>query len=421
MEYAVNSNLNYREKPFFLLIISIIFSNYSIEVGFALKPFMILSIIFFVLEMNRFVIHRLRAFEVILLLFFVYYCSTGLFAEYRDYSLRMIMGILLVLFCYFVMRYITSLASINIIEKFIHIGGFVYNGLSIVLYFIGLASLNFSLVGNKIIAYGVEMDRNFPRLIGLTSDPNLFSLYNMIFFFYYLTHLDKKWAKWGLLLSTVTMLLTLSRGGIVAIAFGILLMFLTSNTAKKLKMLIILPLTTLILNILINIMTGINMLTMITDRFLINDGGSGRSNLWGVALQFFQEHPIFGIGIFNFLPYGQEKFGAPSYLHNSYLEVLVESGLIGFSLYLLVFISVIVTYYNYRKKINDKGYLFFTFISISVFMATYSLIVNEVFYFVLALFWRYLYEIKHPSKEEVPKDTSPIKKKKQRKKYKIVW
>ena len=71
-------------------------------------------------------------------------------------------------------KFILDGYSINEIHLSIANAGIVFNLISIILYLIGIVSLNFHLVGNQIEAYGLLMDRNTPRLVGLLSDPNLF-------------------------------------------------------------------------------------------------------------------------------------------------------------------------------------------------------------------------------------------------------
>lgn len=418
MEFVELTEKRTRYVPTMFLLFSIIFSFYYIEVGFALKPFMLLSLLFFVLSLKKFVVHKLRIYEVSMLFFFGYYCLTGLFSKYPEFSFRMILGVLLVLFCYFVMRYILSLASISDIQKVISNAGVVFNLLSLGLYFIGIVSLGFDLTGNQVKQYGVELDRGFPRLVGLASDPNIFCFYNIIFFFYFLTHLKEKRSKLGFSLTSITLLLSLSRGGILAVAFGLVLMFLSADLRKKIQMMIILPVSVFLLNFLLKTFMNLDVIGMVINRFLVDDGGSGRSNIWGIGLRFFEENPIFGVGIFNYRPYSLNEYGYAIYMHNTFLEALVEGGIIGLSLYLLVFIIFIITYFNNKAIIKDNKFLLFTFVSMAVMMATYSFMVNEVFFLVLALFWRYLYEIKHPNSGVVI-NTNP--RKKPRKKYRLTW
>ncbi|WP_435156880.1 O-antigen ligase family protein [Haladaptatus sp. DFWS20] len=66
-----------------------------------------------------------------------------------------------------------------------------------------------------------------------------------------------------------------------------------------------------------------------------------RFQQYGVALDVFADHPIFGIGGVNFVhiaeDYGlsvPDGYSHPRLIHNTYLAILAETGLIGFSLYM---------------------------------------------------------------------------------------
>jgi O-antigen ligase len=75
-------------------------------------------------------------------------------------------------------------------------------------------------------------------------------------------------------------------------------------------------------------------------------GGSGRTDLWSVALAITENHPLAGIGAGNFtlvepsyafgdrnLPRFDLVVDTPLVVHNTYLNVLVELGVVGFILF----------------------------------------------------------------------------------------
>lgn len=84
------------------------------------------------------------------------------------------------------------------------------------------------------------------------------------------------------------------------------------------------------------------------------DAGDGRSELWTVGWRAFGDHPVSGIGLNQFriesseyvLEPGSLKFvrliaERPVVVHNVYLQFLVEAGVVGLALYLLVVWSCI--------------------------------------------------------------------------------
>jgi O-antigen ligase len=74
---------------------------------------------------------------------------------------------------------------------------------------------------------------------------------------------------------------------------------------------------------------------------------SGRSELWSVAWRIWQDHPIVGVGMHGFvdnagayvrelgpLEYATYIIERPQVVHNTYLELLAEAGIVGFALWI---------------------------------------------------------------------------------------
>jgi O-antigen ligase len=85
------------------------------------------------------------------------------------------------------------------------------------------------------------------------------------------------------------------------------------------------------------------------DRFTSSDGGNGRSELWRVAWRITAQHPVAGVGLHNFTVYSPRYVREPGPLkdvaliaerphavHNTYLELVAETGVIGLGLFLVV-------------------------------------------------------------------------------------
>jgi putative inorganic carbon (HCO3(-)) transporter len=80
----------------------------------------------------------------------------------------------------------------------------------------------------------------------------------------------------------------------------------------------------------------------------IDAGGSGRSSLWTVGWRVASDHPLTGVGLDNFVvvagdyvrePGALTRVGRiaedPQYVHNLYLHVLAENGVVGLALYVM--------------------------------------------------------------------------------------
>lgn len=67
----------------------------------------------------------------------------------------------------------------------------------------------------------------------------------------------------------------------------------------------------------------------------VQDGATGRFDLWKQAIDIWLESPVFGSGMSSFY---DRYHGA---VHNSYLQVLAETGLVGFLLYLMVIVAAV--------------------------------------------------------------------------------
>ncbi|MCT4478526.1 O-antigen ligase family protein [Peribacillus frigoritolerans] len=374
----------------FLLLFFITLSKYNISIGFSLKIYMIFLAIFFCIHFRDFYFHTLYHYEILLLLFYFTYCLSGAFSQYPESSIRVILGVILVLGCYFIMRYVLELTSLSAIEKSIANVGIIFNVISLLLYFIGIQVTGRFPTGVEITSYGLLLDRDYPRLIGLLDDPNIFIFFNTIFFTYYLTNLKGLKHSIGFLLCMITSLLTFSRGGVLALVLVVFLYMLLANFSKKIKMLAV---SLLFLGVIYvaGSLINIDLNEIVTSRIsdFSTDGGSGRFELWGQAINYFMSNPLFGIGAFNFSDYYAFEHNEKLYVHNTYLEVLVESGIIGFLFYLSFLLMLIITLFK-TKLHKEKPFIVLTLFAFLIQMMSLSLMINEAFFSFLALTLKYI-------------------------------
>jgi len=84
---------------------------------------------------------------------------------------------------------------------------------------------------------------------------------------------------------------------------------------------------------------------------------SGRNILWALALDIFDSNQLVGVGFANFLPYSDAVSAAPWFglfhVHNIYLQMLAETGLVGSVLMGGLFISAFSgTWRGYRASLK---------------------------------------------------------------------
>ncbi|MDG5787889.1 O-antigen ligase family protein [Evansella sp. AB-P1] len=379
----------------FILLFLITIGKYSIYIGFSFKPYMIFLLLFIFIHLAAFRFVRLQFFEILMLVFYLMYSFSGAFALYSTSSLRILIGIIIYLSCYFIIKSILSYSTQSIIEKGISYAGILFNGLSIVLYLIGLQALNFQFdLGERVIAFGVMVDRSYPRLIGLVEDPNFYVFYNTIFFAYYLCNSKSSLNKLGLFLCIITSILTFSRGGLLVIGILFFLYFIMSNIGKQLKMLMISVSLSLVAIYISLLFSQLNVIEMLDSRFgdFSNDGGSGRFELWGRAIDFFSTNILVGIGAFNFSDYNDFYYGDNLSVHNTFFDILSESGVLGFFFYMLfiLFVFIQLIQNNVHRK---KPYLFFTYIGYVLQLLSLSVIINDMFFMYLAILSIYIKEV----------------------------
>ncbi|PED07230.1 O-antigen ligase family protein [Bacillus pseudomycoides] len=374
----------------FLLLFFITLSKYNVSIGFSLKIYMIFLAVFFCIYFRDFYFRPLYHYEILLLLFYFTYCLSGAFSQYPEASIRVILGVILVLICYFIMRYMLEQASIPAIESSIANVGILFNMISLLLYMIGLQIIGGSPTGVEITSYGLLLDRDYPRLIGLLDDPNIFIFYNTLFFSFYLTHLKGFKHSFGFILCIITNLLTFSRGGIVALILVVILYIILADFLKKVKMIMIALLCLVVIYAACSFMQ-IDLNQIISSRIndFSSDKGSGRFELWEQAINYFMSHPLLGIGAFNFSDYYAFEHNEKLYVHNTYLEILVEAGIIGFLFYFSFLFLFIIKLFR-TKLHNKEPFIILTLFAFLLQMVSLSLMINEALFSFLAIALKYI-------------------------------
>ncbi len=177
--------------------------------------------------------------------------------------------------------------------------------------------------------------------------------------------------------------LTLSRGAYISIILTLLAYYLFTNKRvvdlSKAKSIIITTFMLVALSAVASMTLGLNITESINGRFesAIEDQGSGRIGLWQGALNTFENYPILGIGANSSYSYNDEKYGHMNYSHNTYLDVMSELGIIGFTIFICGVYFTIRLAHKARK--HSGGFALILFFGILFQITFLSLMVNELY------------------------------------------
>jgi O-antigen ligase len=99
-----------------------------------------------------------------------------------------------------------------------------------------------------------------------------------------------------------------------------------------------------------------------------DNGGSGRSDIWTVAWRVFEDHEVVGAGLNNFavvagdylrrpgtLQRGDLIVDKPHVVHNTYLQLLAENGVVGCALFLVIAIGSLRAAWTAGMRFEARG------------------------------------------------------------------
>jgi putative inorganic carbon (hco3(-)) transporter len=197
------------------------------------------------------------------------------------------------------------------------------------------------------------------RSTGPIGDPNIFAQIMVVLVpisFERFLHEKNKGlrlaALWAFAVSVLTILLTYSRGGFVALAVSMLVLFLYYPPRRFQIPILILSVVVFIAVLPPNYINRLSTLTMFFQPRLTN--GINEVSLQGrlsenlTAWEMVKSHPLFGVGLSSYrylFPFYSKSLGIALVAterdaHNLYLEVLAETGVIGFLVFsVLLFVS----------------------------------------------------------------------------------
>jgi O-antigen ligase len=196
------------------------------------------------------------------------------------------------------------------------------------------------------------------RLSGGIGDPNELALVlvpGLALAFFALPGARSTLERWWLVASatamSVALLETGSRGGLIALAAAFAVALIVGGRERMKVLAALLGFASLAVAYFA-LAAPANLRTHVAD--FTTGGGSGRTDLWTIARKVAADHPIVGVGIGNFeavegqyasradLPAIDLVIDEPHVVHNTYLELLAELGVVGLTCFVALVSGAVV-------------------------------------------------------------------------------
>lgn len=331
----------------------------------------ILSIFFlFRVKINKKEIFR---YEIYFFIFFILSTFRSLFSKYTKESITLIIGFIISILYYLYFFYFLEKRKVDCIDRIIRNSTIIF------------LILNYLI---SITSYGKIIDRGLIRTTGVFTDPNLYCLAIIIPIGYFISN-KRNFLENIIFYSSIILLLkTFSRGGMIGLFFLLFLVFFQKNKKKSIylrSLLLFILFLILIYFFKDEILKYVDLgkfYSRISDFNIFNVEnkskiGSGRLGLWLSGIELLKKNLFFGVGMNNVPELLFEMKGDYHYLHNTFLEILVENGIIGSIFYFCFLFSFILqkNYNNNAKKIKN---IIYAQLIISMFLT--SLLSIQIFF-----------------------------------------
>ncbi|MGZ4349665.1 MAG: O-antigen ligase family protein [Solirubrobacteraceae bacterium] len=226
------------------------------------------------------------------------------------------------------------------------------------------------------------------RLTGGGGDPNeqaagfVAALFLMLgLFSVFERRIARTWLTLAFLLVAVGFFATESRGGLLALAAATVVALIIAPRQRRR----IAGLAAVVgVACVALLMSSPGALQRITD---LSGGTSGRSDLWRVGFEVFKGHTVVGVGAGNFVvvePHYALQPGAisriqyitetPEIVHNTYLQLLAETGIVGLLAYLAVVASSLSASFSAIRRFEAIGQIAYADLTRAVVLGTIGML-----------------------------------------------
>lgn len=221
-----------------------------------------------------------------------------------------------------------------------------------------ISIVNYSIYGKTFVQGEAVSNRAMAVEVGLFGDPNdlamLFNVTLPFILYFYETGKSKTLPILGIILIVCAIMLTYSRGGFLGLC-AVTIGFLILKDGNRGRYILIIVLAALLFWTLAPESYKNRIMTISQEARVDERSGeySGRLQAWIELLPEGMKNPILGVGAGCSLYIAGTERGDWVSLHNSFLQVFLEAGLIGVIFYACIYLSQYKQYRYCKRKYKD--------------------------------------------------------------------
>lgn len=129
---------------------------------------------------------------------------------------------------------------------------------------------------------------------------------------------------------------------------------------------------------------GIHMATQKSEKG-VESSDSERWNSYRYALDLWQQSPVIGVGLGVFIESNIASTGKPLIIHNSFLWLLAEFGLVGATVFCATFVMLLCHAWRSGKSMPAGRILLLLLVSFALFSLTHEILYQRIFWLVLGV------------------------------------
>lgn len=333
---------------------------------------------------------KLDAFHLFVLVFAFFCFASGIWAWNAGYAFEKGLTILELFVCFsMVYYYYRKKQSVDLLISAVMWGCFAVMGYSIL-------ALGWS---NVLVAV-----QNEARLAAGFTNTNSLSLIIALAFILSVYRIQTRGIKlWNLLLIPAVVLIAAlgSRKALILVVLGVSLLYLTNDVGSKkqiwlkiLRAILVIVIIFLVLRLIAvsSLFSGLNnrmqgFYALITGEGQVDHSSWVRQQMIELGWKQFLRTPIIGIGMGN-ARIMTGILGYDSYLHNNYIELLADGGVIGFFLYYGMYIYLVHRLIKYGRRDDPEAKLCLVLIA-CLLVADYGVVsyyTKSTYYFLMVFF-----------------------------------